>query len=105
MGVDVHVYLTCTSRGALVGVLRLSVLPRPFAHCIDYLTDYCVAEYIAPVVVSVVQQCLTEWIGEAHHFPAVHTRLAVAKLWILALVSRPLPCLSFSALSLTSWLV
>ena len=55
MGVDVHVYLTSTSRGALVGVLRLSVLPRPFAHCIDYLTDYCVDEYIAPVVVSVVQ--------------------------------------------------
>ena len=26
---------------------------RPFAHCIDYLTDYCVAKYIAPVVVSV----------------------------------------------------
>ena len=26
---------------------------RPFANCIDYLTDYCVVEYIAPVVVSV----------------------------------------------------
>ena len=26
---------------------------RPFAYCIDYLTDYCMAKYIAPVVVSV----------------------------------------------------
>ena len=26
---------------------------RPFANCIDYLRDYCVAECIAPVVVSV----------------------------------------------------
>ena len=81
MGVGVHVDLTNTSGAALDGVLHLSVLPRPFAHCIDYLTDYCVDEYIAPVVVSVVRQCFTEWIGGAHHCPAAHTRLAVAKLW------------------------
>ena len=48
---------------------------RPFANCIDYLTDYCVAAYIAPVVVSVCRAAHAE--SNVTLLPAKLTRAVV----------------------------